>query len=99
MNGTLTQDQINVIAYHYTIGETYFFRDPKAFEVLEDELRWLISRRRRANNKYLHLWSAGCCTGEEPYSLAMLLRRILPDIDGRRDLLLSAVRIINPESA
>jgi chemotaxis protein methyltransferase CheR len=81
LNGPLTQDQINVIAYHYTIGETYFFRDPKVFEVLEDELRWLISRRRRNNSKYLHLWSAGCCTGEEPYSLAMMLKRILPDID------------------
>jgi chemotaxis protein methyltransferase CheR len=81
LNGPLTQDQINVIAFHYTIGETYFFRDPKVFEVLEDELRWLISRRRRNNNKFLHFWSAGCCTGEEPYSLAMMLRRILPDID------------------
>ena len=36
---------------------------------------------RGEGRKQLRFWSAGCCTGEEPYSLAILLREILPDID------------------
>ncbi len=58
------------------------FRDPKVWEVLEDEILWDLVRRRRAEgNKTLKLWSAGCCTGEEPYSMAMVLRRLLHDIE------------------
>jgi len=78
----LTKEQITVLAYHFTIGETYFFRDPKVWEVLEDEILWDLVRRRRAEgNKTLRLWSAGCCTGEEPYSMAMVLKRLIHDID------------------
>ncbi len=64
------------------IGETYFFRDDTQFQLLEEEvLPALIAQRRQQNHLYLSLWSAGCATGEEPYSLAILLRRLLPDID------------------
>src|SRR5690606_21820620 len=63
------------------IGETYFFRDDTQFQLLEEEvLPALIAQRRQQNHLYLSLWSAGCATGEEPYSLAILLRRLLPDI-------------------
>jgi chemotaxis protein methyltransferase CheR len=79
---TLTKDQVAILAFHFTIGETYFFRDPKVWEVLEDEILWDLVRRRRAEgNRTLRLWSAGCCTGEEPYSMAMVLKRLIHDID------------------
>jgi chemotaxis protein methyltransferase CheR len=78
----LTKEQITVLAYHFTIGETYFFRDPKVWEVLEDEVLWdLVRRRRNEGNKTLRLWSAGCCTGEEPYSMAMVLKRLIHDLE------------------
>ncbi len=63
-----------------TVGETYFFRDASWFEGIErDVLVPLIARRRRDGMLRLRIWSAGCATGEEPYSLAMLIDRLLPD--------------------
>ena len=68
------------LAGHLTVGETYFFRDRALFEALEQQvLPSLIAARRSAGILRLRLWSAGCATGEEPYSLAILLDRLLPD--------------------
>jgi len=56
-----------------TIGETFFFREQGQFDFLRasilPEFRDTIAGKRR-----LRLWSAGCASGEEPYSLAMLLK-------------------------
>ncbi|MDE2058111.1 MAG: tetratricopeptide repeat protein [candidate division NC10 bacterium] len=69
------------LASHLTVGETYFFRDGALFEALEQHvLPSLITGRRTERNRRLRLWSAGCATGEEPYSLAILLDRLLPDL-------------------
>ena len=68
------------LAGHLTVGETYFFRDHACFEALEREiLPALIAARRSQGNPRLRLWSAACATGEEPYSLAIMLDRLLPD--------------------
>jgi len=68
------------LARYLTVGETYFFRDPACFAALEHEvLPALIAERRAAHILRLRLWSAACATGEEPYSLAILLDRLLPD--------------------
>jgi len=68
------------LAAALTVGETFFFRDTPWLEALERHvLLPLISRRRAAGDLRLRIWSAGCSTGEEPYSLAMLLDRLLPD--------------------
>lgn len=68
------------LAAHLTIGETYFFRDRASFEALEQYvLPSLIASRRAQGTLRLRLWSAACATGEEPYSLAILLDRLLPD--------------------
>jgi chemotaxis protein methyltransferase CheR len=65
-----------------TVGETYFFRDQAHFDTLRTHvLPQLIVERRKTGNKLLRLWSAGCASGEEPYSLAMLLHELLPDIE------------------
>jgi chemotaxis protein methyltransferase CheR len=64
-----------------TIGETYFFRDRSQIDALWDSvLPDLISERIRTGRRHLSLWSAGCSTGEEPYSLAIMLRELIPDI-------------------
>lgn len=63
-----------------TVGETYFFRNTPQFEALEKHvLPELIQER--SHERRLRIWSAGCSSGEEPYSLAMLLERMLPEID------------------
>ena len=65
-----------------TIGETYFFRDRACFDALERSiLPALIAERRGAGAQFIRVWSAGCASGEEPYSLAIVLDRLLPDRD------------------
>ncbi len=59
-----------------TVPETYFFRDPPHYEMLRREVLPAILRV-RGPGETLEVWSAGCATGEEPYSLAMLLEQEL----------------------
>jgi chemotaxis protein methyltransferase CheR len=61
-------------------NETRFFRDPRHFEFLEQRVipRWREEAQQGRRTKTVRLWSAGCSSGEEPYSLAMLLARHLP---------------------
>ena len=68
------------LAGHLTVGETYFFRDHSCFEALEQQvLPSIIASRRAEGVLRLRVWSAGCATGEEAYSLAILMDRLLPD--------------------
>lgn len=77
----LTEEEVARLAKELTIGETYFFRNANAYNALEKKiLPQIIEEKRRENNKKLRFWSAGCCTGEEPYSLAILLHELLPDL-------------------
>src|SRR5665213_2110178 len=78
-NRELTARHIETLANHLTVGETYFFRDPKSFEVLEQEILPSLIAGRLNAGRTLRLWSAGCCTGEEAYSLAITCARALPD--------------------
>jgi chemotaxis protein methyltransferase CheR len=71
-----------------TIGETHFFRNRPQFDALADHiLPELIERRRGA--RQLRFWSAGCASGEEAYSLAILTERLLPDLDQWQVLILA----------
>lgn len=56
-----------------TVGHTEFFRDPKQFRALETRILPDALWRARRENRRVSIWSAGCATGEEPYSLAMVL--------------------------
>lgn len=64
----------------FTVGETYFFRDSAFFKLLRETILPEFIQTRRDTSKHLRIWSAGCCSGEEPYSLAIELTRLLPDI-------------------
>ena len=75
----LTQQHIAVLATHLTIGETYFFRDPLLFRTLEEEILPALIRARQGNTRRLRFWSAGCATGEEPYSIAISISKVIPD--------------------
>ncbi len=77
LSAPLTKEQLRVLTEHLTIGETYFFRYREQFEFLEKcILPEVIERRRK--DKCLRIWSAGCSTGEEAYSLAIALQRSMP---------------------
>jgi chemotaxis protein methyltransferase CheR len=57
-----------------TIGETYFFRQREHFDLMRERiLPDLLDRNQ--STKRLRIWSAGCATGPEPYSIALLLRQ------------------------
>jgi chemotaxis protein methyltransferase CheR len=56
-------------------NETHFFREPKQFAFLEQQL---IPAWRAQGRRSVRVWSAGCSTGEEPYSIAMTLAYHLP---------------------
>ncbi|MGD0156380.1 MAG: protein-glutamate O-methyltransferase CheR [Terracidiphilus sp.] len=69
------------VAEAMTINETSFFRDCRPFELLRTELfPQLVEARRRT--RALRIWSAACATGQEAYSLAMLLLEHFPMLTG-----------------
>lgn len=63
-----------------TVNESHFFRDAAQMEALRVQILPDIIERRKYI-RTLRIWSAGCSTGEEPYSIAILLRELLPDIE------------------
>ena len=77
----LTRVRVEQLASHLTVGETYFFREKECIDMLEQHVLPELLRARAQGGKHLRIWSAGCCTGEEPYSIAILLDRLIPDLD------------------
>lgn len=57
-----------------TTNETYFFREPRHFELLRE-----LAQAHRGRGQPMRVWSAACSSGEEPYSIAMVLADVLGD--------------------
>ena len=65
-----------------TTNETYFFRESFQLKAFSEEIiPELIKKKSAKGNRSLRIWSAGCSTGEEPYTIAMLLSTI-PELSG-----------------
>ncbi len=75
-----TRTELPALFDAITINETYFFRNPPQFNALETIiLPEIIAQRRKKGVKTIRLWSAACSSGEEPYTMAMLiLEKIKP---------------------
>jgi chemotaxis protein methyltransferase CheR len=80
LSTTLNQDHLKLLARHLTISETYFWREPRIFEALQEQILPELIRSRQNGGRLLRIWSAGCATGEEPYSIAVALKRTVPGL-------------------
>lgn len=80
LSAPLTRHMNEVLASHLSVGETYFFREKQSLGILEEHILPMLLQSRRQNERRLRIWSAGCCTGEEAYTIAILLDRLIPDI-------------------
>lgn len=79
MSKPMSKSQIEILAGHLTIGETYFFREPQVFEALQTHILPALIESRRQTGMRLRIWSAACSTGEEAYSIAILIQQLIPD--------------------
>ena len=71
-------DEYRSLIDDIAINVTKFFRDPETFDVLENViLPSLIYGKAMGKKRAIRVWSAGCASGEEPYSIAILLRELL----------------------
>lgn len=73
------------------IGVTCFFRDPKAMEEMEE--KWLPELLIRCKNREIRFWVAGCSTGEEAYTLAILAKEAMEKLAISRDIKIFATDI------
>lgn len=76
----LSKDQVELLARHLTIGETYFFREKNSFDYLIEQLIPRLIKERSGKEKSLKIWSAGCASGEEPYSIAIAVSRLIANL-------------------
>jgi len=74
MSGPSSSPEWIVITDRLTVQETSFFRHGSSFNLVKEHLTQLITVQKA---KSVNLWSAGCSTGEEPYSLAMLADQVV----------------------
>jgi two-component system CheB/CheR fusion protein len=70
-------DEYQRLISNFLIKVTEFFRDPELFDMLREHVLPHLVREARARENEVRFWSAGCATGEEAYSLAILLAEVL----------------------
>lgn len=73
MRGSNDEALIRQVVEAMTTNESFFFRDSKPFEIFKKETLPCLLKA-RAQKRHIRIWSAASSTGQEPYSLAMLLR-------------------------
>ena len=74
-----SQDEWRKLVLDLTTGESYFFRDRGQISLLQNTILPKLLHLNE-DRRVLRIWSAGCSTGEEPYSLAILVQQLLPQI-------------------
>jgi len=80
LSSELNKDQMKILASHLTVSETYFLREPQVFTALTDFVLPELIKSKKKRDRSIRIWSAGCSTGEEPYSLAIALHKTIPEI-------------------
>lgn len=83
--------ELNRLFEVITTNETSFYRNPPQLEVFQNIiLKGVLDDLRRAGTRRLRIWSAGCSTGEEPYTLSIMLHEVLRAELSRWDIRITA---------
>ena len=79
LSSSLSKQNFEMLVNHLTIGETFFYRDKKLFRVFKEDVlaEWI---NKTPKKRVLRIWSAGCCSGEEPYTIAMQIDQMKPSL-------------------
>ena len=78
-------DEARLLAKEVLIGVTSFFRDPDYFDVLKDRVIYDLVKNAHGSEQ-IRVWVAGCSTGEEAYSIAILFSEVMEELGVRRDI-------------
>jgi len=70
-------EEVTILYHDILIGVTGFFRDKDAFDKLKDQIQSILAKKEQGEE--VRFWSIGCSTGEEAYSIAILLSEILQE--------------------
>lgn len=88
-----TPFEISALYRELLIGVTSFFRDPQVMAILQDKV--LPELLERCSDRELRFWVAGCSTGEEAYTLAIIAREVMEALGLARDIKIFATDIDN----
>jgi two-component system, chemotaxis family, CheB/CheR fusion protein len=75
------EEEVKALLKDLLISVTNFFRDPEAFEALKVELKKLLAKKAKGSD--FRVWVTGYATGEEAYSVAILISECLDELDKR----------------
>ena len=84
--------ELKVLFKDLIITVTNFFRDPAAFKVLSEKAVKEIVRKKKINSP-IRIWIAGCATGEEAYSVAILFEEAMDELEKKHELKIFATDI------
>ena len=87
-----SQEEVTTLVKEILIGVTNFFRDPAFFEKLKYNAIYKIVERAKEDEP-IRVWSAGCSTGEEAYSIAILFQEVMEEMQVKRDVKIFATDV------
>lgn len=79
--GKEKEEELSEVIDVLTVNETYFFREAKQFKAFSDEICGEL-RKLNQETRRLRIWSAGCASGEEPYTVAMIMLELQNEFNG-----------------
>ena len=85
-------EEVQTLVKEILIGVTNFFREPAFFEKLKYNAIYKIVERAKEEEP-IRVWSAGCSTGEEAYSIAILFREVMEELNVKRDVKIFATDV------
>lgn len=85
-------EEAETLVKEILIGVTNFFRDPAFFEKLKNQVISAIVKRTEEKEP-IRVWSAGCSTGEEAYSIAILFQEVMEELNVQRDVKIFATDV------